>query len=340
MDTVDVLTELCSIPGPSGFEKTVAERFRGLIEPYMDETWIDVLGNVIGVKRCGMEGAPKLLFDAHIDEIGLIITGYEEGFLRFARLGGLDARVMPASGVEVLTDPIRYGVIRVLPPHVLKTEEMDKVIKLEDMYIDIGLTQEEAEKAVPLGTPAVLVSSFRHLGESCVCSKALDDRAGLAAILRSLKLLEGAELDVDLYVMASVQEEVGTRGAAPGVFAIAPDYCAVVDVSHAKTPDAKPAEANTELGAGVIINRGPNMNTALVETVIKLARESKIKYQIDVEPRGDSGTNARAIQVSRTGVATAVFCIPMRYMHSANEVLSLEDLEETARLLCETAKHL
>lgn len=340
MDIVDVLTGLCSIPGPSGFEKTVADSVRGLLEPYMDETWIDVLGNVLGVSRCGREGAPALLFDAHIDEIGLIITGIEEGFLRFAKLGGLDPRVMPASDVKILTDPPRYGVIRVLPPHVLNKEDTDKVLKLEDMYIDVGLSQEEAEKAVPLGTPAVLEGSIRLLGEEYICGKALDDRAGVAAILRSLELLQGERLNVDLYVMASVQEEVGTRGAAPGVFAIAPDRCIVVDVSHAKTPDSKPSDTNNELSSGVIVSRGPNMNTKLTETVIKLAQENKIKYQIEVEPGGDSGTNVRAIQVSREGVSTAVFSIPMRYMHSANEVLSIEDIEETARLLYETAKYL
>jgi len=337
MNTADILVELCSIPGPSGFEDPVAERVRSMLEPYMDETWIDVMGNVLGVRRCGKEGSKKLLFDAHIDEIGLIVTGAEEGFLRFARLGGLDARVMPAACVEILTNPPLYGVVCVMPPHVLKKEDTEKVIKIEDMYIDAGLSQEEAEKNVPPGTPAVLVSAVQSLGDNCLCGKAIDDRAGFAAILRALELLKDAELAADLYVMASVQEEVGARGAAPGVFAVKPDRCVVIDVGHAKTHDSKPFETGEELGGGVIISRGPNMNAELTEMVIQLARDNEIQYQINVEPHGNSGTNARAIQVSREGVATALFGIPMRYMHSTYETVSIIDIENTARLLYETA---
>jgi len=224
-----------------------------------------------------------------------------------------------------------------MPPHVLKKEDSEKAIKIEDMFIDIGLSQDEAVKAVPQGTPAVLISGVRRFGEKNLCGGSLDDRAGFAAILRSLELLEGVELSIDLYVMASVQEEVGSRGAAPGVFAIAPDRCVVVDVGHAKTPDSKPAETGEELGGGVIISRGPNMNAALTDMMIKLASGGGIKHQVNVEPGGDSGTNARAVQISREGAATVLLSIPMRYMHSAHEVVSIDDIEQTARLLCEAA---
>lgn len=337
MNTADLLIELCAIPGPSGFEEQAVKHVRGLLEPYMDETWVDVTGNVLGVRRCGRDGAPKLMFDAHIDEIGFIITGAEEGFLRFAALGGLDARILPASAVTILSDPPRYGVVCVMPPHVLKKEDTEKNIKIEDMFIDAGMTQEEAIKTIPPGTPGVMEGGARLFGDSYLCGKTLDDRAGVAAILRALEMLRGAQLDVDLYVMASVQEEVGTRGAAPGVFTVNPDQCLVVDVGHAKTPDSKPTEVKEELGGGVIISRGPNINTALSEKLISLARENGIKYQIDVEPGGNSGTNARAIQISREGVATAILGIPLKYMHSVQEVVSLEDVESTARLLSEYA---
>ena len=337
-DKIDILLELCGMPGPSGFETPVARRVSELLEKCMDEVWTDVLGNVIGVRRCGKEGAPKLLFDAHIDETGLIITGFEEGFLRFAALGGTDAKVLPAAEVKILTEPPLIGVIGVMPPHVLKKEDTDKAIKIEDMFIDIGLSQEESEKAAPPGTPAVFAHGARRLGENRICGKAIDDRAGLVSILRAVEMLGDTPLNADLYVMASVQEEVGTRGAAPGVFAIEPEKCIVIDVGHAKTPDSKPVETMEELGGGVIISRGPNMNAELTETAIKLARVHEIKHQISVEPGGNSGTNARAIQISREGVATALFSIPMRYMHSAYEVISHEDLESTALLLAEMAK--
>ncbi|MDR2568776.1 MAG: M20/M25/M40 family metallo-hydrolase [Oscillospiraceae bacterium] len=337
MNIKDVITELCGLPGPAGFEERVAAGVKDLLEPFVDETWIDVLGNVIGVRRCGKENAQKLLFDAHIDEIGFIVTGVEEGFLRFACLGGFDARVIPAASVMVLTEPPLYGVIPVLPPHVLEEKDTEKNFKIEDMFIDVGLTQEEAARLIAPGTPGVFAYGVREFGDNGLCGKALDDRAGFVAILRTLELLKKTELDVDLYVMASVQEEVGVRGATTGTYAVAPDYAVVVDVDHAKTPDAKPTEANTMLGGGAIITHGPNMNPALTEMILKLAKENEIKHQISVIP-GGSGTNARAIQISREGVATALLGLPMKYMHSANEVISLDDVEYIAQLLCKTAQ--
>ena len=338
MITAELLKELCEIPGPSGFESRVTVRIKSILDKCMDKAWIDTMGNVIGVKRCGKDGARKLLLDAHIDEIGMIVIGVEEGFLRFAKLGRLDERTLPASGVEILTEPSRYGVISVLPPHILKKEDSEKLIKVEDLFVDTGLTQEEALTAIPLGTPCVLSRGIRRFGNNLLSGKALDGRACFAAILSALELLEDIELDVDLYVMASVQEEVGVRGASPGVFAIAPDYAVVIDVVHAKTPDTKPFEALTELGGGAVVSRGPNMNVSITEKVIKLAVDNKIKHQITVTPSGESGTNARVIQISREGVATAVLGVPMRYMHGSFEVVSLDDIENTARLICETAK--
>ena len=339
-DIMDIIAGLCALPGPSGFETVVAEQAKSLLEPYMDETWTDTMGNVLGVRRCGRDGARKLMLDAHIDEIGLIITGAEEGFLRFAGLGGLDMRALPAAGVEILTNPPRYGIIAALPPHVLKKEDKENVMKIEDLFIDAGLTQDEATAAIPPGTTCVLSGGVRRFGENCICGKALDDRAGFAAILRAVELLKDVSLDVDLYVMASVQEEAGVRGAAPGVYAIAPDWCVVVDVDHAKTPDAKAFEAKEELGGGVVVSRGPNMNAELTETAIRLAKENDIKHQVNVVPGGNSGTNARVIQVSREGVATALFGIPLKYMHSPLEIASLDDIESAAKLLFETAKAL
>jgi len=337
IDLPELLIELCSLPGPSGFEGRVARRVQALLAPYMDETWIDVLGNVLGVRRCGKVDAGKLLFDAHIDETGFIVTGAEEGFLRIAALGGSDTRVLPAAGITILSDPPRYGVVCALPPHVFKKENANKALKMEDIFIDVGLTQEEAEKAVPQGTPAVLSHGARRFGKNGLCGKALDNRAGLAAILRAVELIADAAPQIDLYIMASVQEEVGVRGAAPGVFSVAPDRCVVVDAGHAMTPDSKPSETREKLGSGVIISRGPNMNAKLTEMVINVAREREIKHQINVEPGGNSGTNARAIQVSREGVATALLSIPVKYMHGAHEAVSLDDIESTALLLAEIA---
>ena len=336
MDISDMIIELCSMAGPAGFESPVASRVKEMLEPYVSEAYIDVMGNVIGVRRCGRENAVKLLFDAHIDEIGFIITGVEEGFLRFQALGGVDAHLLPASELKVLTEPPLYGVIAAMPPHVLKAEDSDKAIKIDDLYLDLGMTQEEAEQIVPVGTPAVYNAGVYKMGEDLVCGKALDDRACVAVILRAMELLKEENLGVDLYVMASAQEEVGRRGAKTGVFAIVPDYCVVVDVGFAKTPDCKAYNAK-EQGGGAVITRGPNMNRRFTDMAVNIAEKNDIKYQINVEPTGDSGTNAYAIQVAREGVATAMFELPLKYMHSPVEMASLVDAEAVARLLKEVA---
>lgn len=334
----ETIIKLCETPGPAGFEEKAANLAKALLEQYMDEAWIDVLGNVIGVRRCGRDNAQKLLFDAHIDEIGLIVTGAEEGFLRFAKLGGLDERVIPATEVMIMTEPPIYGVISVLPPHILKKEDTDKNFKIENLFIDVGLTQDEATRLISPGTPGVIANSVKSIGDDFICGKAIDNRAGFVAILRALELLKKAELEVDLYVMASTQEEVGVRGATTGAYSIAPDYCIVVDVDHAKTPDSKASEANTKLGDGVIIVRGPNMTPSITEKMLSIAQTNDIDYQISVTPGGSSGTNARAIQISAGGVATGVLGLPLKYMHCANEMASLSDVESTAKLLSETAK--
>ena len=341
----EILAQMCAAPGPAGFEQPVAEQVRELLARYMDETRIDVLGNAIGARRkfpslgevpptAAGRSPTKLLIDAHIDEIGLIITSSEEGFLRFATLGSVDPRILPATCVEILAEPPMHGVICAMPPHLVEKDEASKAIKIDDMYIDAGLSKDEAKKSVPPGTPVVLGNRPRRLGETSFCGKALDNRAGLTAVLRCLELLQDKTLDVDLYVMASVQEEVGTRGATTGGYAIDPDWCIVIDAGHAKTPDTKPTDTENASGGGVIISRGPNMNSRLTEALIDIAQKNDIKHQVDVEPGGNSGTNAHAIQISRAGVATALLSIPVKYMHSAYECLTLDDIESAAQLLC------
>jgi endoglucanase len=336
MSIEEIIRELSDLAAPAGFEEPAAERVGELMAPFVDEVKTDILGSVIGIRRCGKKDAKKLMFDAHIDEIGFIVTGHEDGFLRFSTLGGVDARMLPAAEIKILTEPPIVGVIGVSPPHILKDEESDRTIKTEDLYIDIGLNQEEAKKAVPLGTPAVYNTSARFFGDGLICGKSLDDRACFAAILRALELLKEETLDVDLVVLASAQEEVGERGAKVGAFGIAPDWCVAVDVDHAKSPDAK-EHTLREVGGGVIISKGTILNRRLTDTAVRLAVEKGIKYQIGIEA-GDTGTNANFIQVSREGVATALFGLALKYMHSPVEVLSTADAEAAARLLAEMAK--
>jgi endoglucanase len=331
MTLEDRILALSNLAGPAGFEEAAAARVREMLSEVMDEVHTDVMGSVVALRRCGKEKAPRLLIDAHIDEIGFVVTGHEEGFLRFAAIGGVDARMLPAAEIRILTEPNIVGVVAATPPHVLEKDESNKAIKIENLFIDVGLTQEEAEKAIPVGTPAVYNAQARVFGEGQICGKALDDRACLAVILEALHRLKDKPLGVDLYVLASTQEELGRRGAKTAAFDIAPDWCIVLDVDHAKTPDSK-RHSMRQSGSGCVISVGPNMNRKLTNKAIQLAKDREIPYQIGVEA-GDSGTNAAAVQIAREGVATALLGIPVKYMHSPVETLALSDAEAAADLL-------
>lgn len=330
METEQILERLCAVGAPSGFERPAVLAARELLEPLMDEVWTDRLGNLVGVRRCGRPGAKKLLLDAHLDEVGLTVTGIENGFLRFAAIG-VDSRMLPDRKVSVLTDPPMLGVVACLPPHVLSAAEREQAPKLEEMFIDVGLSQEEAERRVPLGTPVVYRANFLRLGERQLCGKAMDDRACFAALLRAAELLRDRALDVDLYVMGSTREEVGGMGAKVVAQALSPDYCVAVDVTHGRTPDSSKDEAFV-LGGGPAVGIGPNMTRWMTRRLLDTAAREGIAVQKEIMERS-SGTNGWGMQICNEGVATAVVSIPLKYMHTPVETLERSDIEDTARLL-------
>ena len=330
VETEQRLERLCNLGAPSGREGPAVEAARALLELLMDEVWIDRLGNLIGVRRCGKPGAKKLLLDAHLDEVGLTVTGIEQGFLRFAAIG-VDARMLPDREVTVLADPPLRGVVACLPPHVLSAEDREKAPKVEEMFIDVGLSQEEAERRIPLGTPVVYRSNFLRLGERQLCSKSMDDRACFAALLRTAELLQDRELDVDLYLLGSTREEVGGMGARVVTQAVAPDCCVAVDVTFGVTPDTSKEEAMV-MGGGPAVGVGPNCARWMVCRLLDGAEREKIPVQKEVM-EGSSGTNGWGMQICNEGVATAVVSIPLKYMHTPVETVERADIEDTARLL-------
>ncbi len=333
MELTEMIKQLCLQNGPSGFEDGVRDAVSRLLADNVDEMRTDVMGSVLGLKKCGREGAPTILLDAHIDEIGLIVTGHEKGFLRFDTLGGVDSRMLPAREVIVMTDPPIYGIIDTMPPHVLSDADMDKAIAADKLFIDAGLSQESAEKLVPLGTPAVFSGDVFLLGEGQLCGKALDDRACAAIVLKIMENLKGRELSVNVCAMLSTQEEVGCRGATVGTFSVAPDWAIAIDVTHGNTPDAKKSET-LEIGGGPAVAVGPNINRALASSIFSVAERLDMKCQTEVL-RGNSGTNAWPIQISRQGVATAVVSLPLKYMHTPIETICLSDAGQIAELITE-----
>ena len=334
MQLKELIMSLCSISGPSGYETKVREYLYEYFSAFTQDIHTDALGNLWAIHRCGIPDAPLLMLDAHMDEIGLVVTSVEDGFLRFAPLGGVDARLLPAREVRIMTDPPLFGVIDTMPVHILKDGEEDTAIETDKLCIDIGMSRENAEKAVPLGTPVVFTGGCTELGDDCLCGKALDDRACVAILLSAFERLCAIERMTDICCLISTQEELGCRGATTATWSIHPDYAIAVDVTHAKTPDAK--EVLTDAGKGAAIGVGPNMNAAFTKLLFAAAERNGIPYQTEVCP-GESGTNAEVIQISGCGVATALVSLPEKYMHTPCETARLEDAQAVCDLLVAVA---
>ena len=333
----EILRALCGVGAPSGFERPAVLAARELLEPLVDEIWIDRLGSLVGVRRCGKPGAKKLLLDAHLDEVGLVVTGIKDGFLRF-KANGVDVRMLPDREVTILTQPPILCVVACLPPHVLSAEEREKAPEIKDLYVDTGLSQEEAERRIPVGTPMVYRTDFTVLGERQLCAKAMDDRACFAALLRTAELLRDQELDMDLYIVGSVCEETGGVGARVLAQGLSPDFCVAVDVTHGKTPDS-PQEGAFVMGSGPVVGIGPNMARWMVRRLLDEAEKLGLAVQKEVM-EGSSGTNGWELQIANEGIATAVLSVPLKYMHTPVEVVEPGDIEATARLLAAFAEHL
>ena len=331
MDYAQLAIELGSACGPSGYEDAVRELVTERLGEYTHEIKTDAMGNVIALRRCGKEGARSLLLCAHMDEVGFVVTGHEKGYLRFACLGGVDARMLPGCEMRILTPEPLYGVVDVMPVHALTKEEQGKPLAADKLYIDVGLTQEQAVERVPLGTPAVYGGGVQRLGAEMLCGKSMDDRSCVAVIIKLMEALQNAELDMDVYCLISTQEELGTRGAVTGAYGAAPDYAIVLDVTHAETPDA-PKHKTFKLGGGAAVGVGPNFNRRLTDAIIDTAKNSGLDYQLEVIA-GNSGTDAWPIQVSRGGVASALVSLPLKYMHSPVETLKISDAENIIELL-------
>ena len=337
MELEGILKRLSAIGAPSGFERPAALAAKELLEPLTDEVQIDRLGSVTGIRRCGKPNAKKLLLDAHLDEVGLTVTGIKDGFLRFAAIG-VDPRMLPDREISILTEPPMLGVVACLPPHVLSAEDREKAPEIKDMFVDTGLSQKEAEQRIPLGTPMVFRSEFTRLGRRQVCGKAMDDRACFVTLLRALELLQGRELNVDVYVLGSVCEETNSAGATVAVQTLTPDFCVAVDVTHGRTPDG-PKDETFVTGGGPVVGIGPNMTRWMTQKLLNTAKQEAIAVQKEIMERS-SGTNGWEMQICNEGVATAVLSLPLKYMHTPVETLELSDVEDTARLLAAFAAEL
>jgi len=338
MDTARLLLEFSALTGVSGAENEAAEYAAGLLKQYGPVT-VTPLGSVLCAARPAREGRPHLLLDAHIDEIGMIVTYIEDtGFLRVAPCGGIDRRLLLASRVTVHTDSGAIaGIICSTPPH-LSGEEDKKNKKVEEIYIDIGYDGEAAREKVHPGDRVTINAHSRQLLGGLVSGKAIDDRAGCVALLLALGELGDTELDCGLTVQFSTMEEVGGAGAKTAAYLIKPTHAIAVDVGFGMTPDS-PKEKCGELKKGPMIGFAPILSREMSAELAELCRMEEIPWQPDVMGRSTS-TNADSIAVVGGGVVTGLLSIPQKYMHTPIETVAVEDVENTGKLLAAYAKSL
>ena len=326
----ELIKKLSDMRGVSGFEYRITNEISSMMSPYCDEVKIDALGSVIGIRRCGKENAPRIMIEAHCDEIGLIVTSItDEGYLTFASVGGVDERTLPCTEVTVHAKEDLWGVIGIQPDYML---ESGKTVKIKAMAIDTGLSADKVREIVSVGDSITLAQSVGSLGERQFSGKSLDDRASVAVIISVLKELQNADLNADVYAVAAVQEEVGCRGGKTTAYGINPDMAVAIDVCHGITPDN--SDDAFEVGSGTVISVGPNLHPRLTEALFKTAKTHGIKVNTEVD-EGNTGTDAWEIQVSRNGIPTALLSIPLKYMHTSVETLNLEDAEGAVKLLTE-----
>lgn len=325
----EMLTSLCRVTGISGDESHAALTAAEFLKLYCPDTHISH-GNVIGTCGSTDSDAPHVLLDAHIDQIGMIVTSItEDGFVTVGNVGGIDRRLLPAQRVHLHGTKTIDGVVCAMPPHLTNGDE--KVLKFEEVRIDTGYSAEELRQILSPGDSVTFAGHIARMLGDRFTAPALDDRCGVAAILYALHRVKDETLPCRVTVMFSTQEEVGERGAKIGCFAAQPDIALAVDVSFAR--NLGDSETKTgKMGDGPMIGYSPSLSKSVSRTLSEIADAEKIPWQYEVMA-GTTGTNADQFSVSRTGVKACTVSIPLRYMHTPAEIISLEDVRMTGDLL-------
>lgn len=343
--TVDFLKRLLDTPGPSGFEAAPARVWRDEVERFADEVRADVNGNSIAA--INPRGAPRLMLAGHIDEIGVQVTHIDDdGYLYFGGIGGWDSQVLVGQRV-VLSGPGGpvHGVVGKKAIHLMKREEMDKVSKITDLWIDIGATtRAEATERVRVGDAGVLAGGVIEFPNGRIVSRSIDNRIGAYVVADALRLLaHDRPKHAAVYAVASTREEIAWAGGGARTSAVDldPQVALVVDVTHATDwPGAeKKLTGDHRLGAGPVLSRGSSVSPVVFDMLAQCAEAEQIPYSLQAAPR-DTGTDADAIYNALRGVPTGLVSVPNRYMHSPNEMVAVTDLDRAARLLAAFARRL
>ncbi len=341
MDAADktTLKTLLEAPSPTGSEEPVAALVRERLDGIATTIDTDVMGSVHAT-LAGNEQIPSLMLAAHMDEVGLMVTYIsDEGFLSVAAVGGVDAAVLPGMRVDVHTaSGVLRGVVGRKPIHLIESDERKKVTALEKLVIDLAMNGEKVKERVRIGDVITYGVGFEEFGDAMAISRAFDDKCGVWVACRVMEELarlgaQGASHG-SFIVAATVQEEIGIRGATTSAYSQAPDVALAFDVTHATDYPGidKTRYGDIRCGQGPVIARGPNITPKVFERLVRAAEAEGIPYQLEAEP-SVTGTDARAIQIARGGIATGLVSVPLRYMHTPTEVVSLDDLQNAVKLI-------
>ncbi|MDD6799672.1 MAG: M20/M25/M40 family metallo-hydrolase [Firmicutes bacterium] len=334
MDISPLLETLTGIMSITGCEERSSEKIRELIGPLFDSCETTPAGSHVLIRKCGLPDAPRVLIDAHFDEIGMMvkeITG--DGFLRVTNVGGIDARIMPASRLKIYGKRTITGIVSVHPPHVLREESADKLTGVRDIYIDTGYSGEELREIVRIGTPVGFEHQYTQLENRRVAVKSLDNKACVAAAVMASELILKKDIGFDLILLLSSAEEIGGRGAVTAVNALCPNVAFVLDVELANEPD-EPEYITAGVGEGPTVSKSMSLDRKLTDSFVSFAEKRGKKPRTVISARS-TGTNADHITMLGNGVPAMVIGIPLRCMHTMSEIVELSDIEEAAELLAD-----
>ncbi|SHK21642.1 endoglucanase [Hathewaya proteolytica DSM 3090] len=326
-----MLKDLCTSHGPSGREDMLYPIIENAFKPYCHEIRCGSQNNVYAIKKGRGNGKNSIMLMAHADEVFMQVTGImDNGFLKFTTLG-IDAKTLVSQEVVIHGTSQIIGIIGIKPPHLMNDEEKNAAVKVDDLLIDTGLSKEEAEKNIKIGTYVTLKRDFYELLNDNVVCKALDDRASIVSMWNCAKELMNVNHEFDVYFVCSCQEEVGHRGAKMASYDLNPTLAIAIDVTFDSGKMGIP-DKETYLGKGPCICIGPNIHPKFRKRLMELAEEYNIPYQVEVEG-GNTGTDAWDIQIVRNAIPTLLISIPQKYMHTSVEMVNMKDVVNTGRIM-------
>lgn len=336
MDLLAHLKDLCAAPGVSGYEGRVRDLIRAAWAPLTHELHVDRLGSLWAVRRgTGPAPRPRLMLAAHMDAIGLMVTQIEGEFLRVAAIGGIDARVMPGQPVTVHGRADLPGVVAQPPAFLLPRASREGVVPVEELLVDLGLPADQVAAQVRVGDVISMAQPPRELPGGLLAANRLDNRASVAAVTACLDDLQTRPHAWDVIAVATVQEEVGLRGAIAAAFALEPQLAIAIDATYGAGAATKEfADRTYSLGGGPTLGLGPNIHPKLHAGLKAAAERLEIPHSVEAMAL-HSGTDAFGVQVAREGVPTMVVSLPLRNMHTPVEIVAVKDVQRVGRLLAE-----